>query len=415
MRTLVAVIGGLLALTGCTDGRPGATRPGPGCPILAADPGWYGDNRDRIDAMIRQLGTCGKTGSVTNGAPLALFDWDNTMVRNDIGNATFFWMVRNSKIRQPANRDWTTTSAYLTPRAAAALAAACGELADPGQPLPTGANAGCADELVSVYTNRETRSGATAFGNFNHRRMQPSDAWAAQLLAGWSETEVTGFAAAARQENLDAPEKAEQTVGTSHQIGWVRYYAQMRDLVATLQANGFDVRVVSASAEPIVRLWAADVGIAADRVMGVRTVYDGDVLTARLATCGGEPSIPYNEGKRCRVNEQVFGVPDAAAFQQLPQGRRQAFGAGDSDGDVTFISDATALRLVLNRNQIELMCRAYANSDGRWLVNPTFIQALPMSPPYPCATQGFDEPDGGQGPLLQPDGSIVPDQPDRVY
>ncbi|SON60653.1 hypothetical protein MSIMFI_02149 [Mycobacterium simulans] len=412
-RTLAAVVAGVLALTGCTGAHPGT--PSAGCRTLAADPGWYGDNRDRIDGMIRQLGTCGKAGSVTSGAPLALFDWDNTMVRNDIGNATFFWMVRNSKIRQPANRDWTTTSAYLTPPAAAALAAACGELADPGQPLPTGANTGCADELVSVYTNRETRSGATAFGNFNHRRMQPSDAWGAQLLAGWSDAEVTGFAAAARQENLDAPEKAEQTVGTSHQVGWVRYYAQMRDLVATLQANGFDVRVVSASAEPIVRLWAADVGIAADRVMGVRTEHDGDVLTARLAMCGGEPSIPYNEGKRCRVNEQVFGAPGAAAFQQLPQERRQAFGAGDSDGDVTFISDATALRLVLNRNQIELMCRAYSNSDGRWLVNPTFIEPLPMSPPYPCATQGFDVPDGGQGPLLLPDGSVVADQPDRVY
>lgn len=412
-RTLAAVVAGVLALTGCTGAHPGT--PSAGCRTLAADPGWYGDNRDRIDGMIRQLGTCGKAGSVTSGAPLALFDWDNTMVRNDIGNATFFWMVRNSKVRQPANRDWTTTSAYLTPPAAAALAAACGELADPGQPLPTGANTGCADELVSVYTNRETRSGATAFGNFNHRRMQPSDAWGAQLLAGWSDAEVTGFAAAARQENLDAPEKAEQTVGTSHQVGWVRYYAQMRDLVATLQANGFDVRVVSASAEPIVRLWAADVGIAADRVMGVRTEHDGDVLTARLAMCGGEPSIPYNEGKRCRVNEQVFGAPGAAAFQQLPQERRQAFGAGDSDGDVTFISDATALRLVLNRNQIELMCRAYSNSDGRWLVNPTFIEPLPMSPPYPCATQGFDVPDGGQGPLLLPDGSVVADQPDRVY
>lgn len=75
------------------------------------------------------------------------------------------------------------------------------------------------------------------------------------------------------------------------------------------------------------------------------------------------------------------------------------FGAGDSDGDVTFVGDATAARLVLNRNQIELMCRAYDNADGRWLVNPTFLNPMPKSPPYPCATKGFDEPDGGQAPL----------------
>ncbi len=163
------------------------------------------------------------------------------------------------------------------------------------------------------------------------------------------------------------------------------------------------------------RVWAADLGIPAENVMGTRTERDGDVLTPRLALCGGEPSIPYNEGKRCRVNEQVFGVHGAAAFEQLPEPRRQVFGAGDSDGDATYIMDATALRLVVNRNQIELMCRAYAGLDGRWLVNPMFINPLPQSPPYPCATQGFDEPNGDQGPLLRPDGSVVADQQDRVH
>ena len=76
---------------------------------------------------------------------------------------------------------------------------------------------------------------------------------------------------------------------------------------------------------------------------------------------------------------------------------------------MTFTSDATALRLVINRNQIELMCRAYDNADGRWLINPMFFDPLGMSPPYPCATQGFDEPNGDQAPLRRPDGSVVPD------
>lgn len=287
---------------------------------MAADPGWYGDNRDRINEMIGRLGSCGKSGSVADGAPVALFDWDNTMVRNDIGNATLFWMIRNSKVRQPAAGDWTSTSPYLTPPAAAALAAACGDLAAPGQPLPTGSETGCADELISVYTNEKTRSGAAAFAGFNHRRMQPADAWVAQLLAGWTEAEVTGFVTAARQENLAAAENAEQTVGSTQQIAWVRYYSQMRDLVATLQANGFDVRIISASAEPVVRVWAADVGIAADHVMGVRTEHDGEVLTTRLAQCGGNPSIPFNEGKRCRVNEQVFGFRGRPRSTNSPKG-----------------------------------------------------------------------------------------------
>lgn len=163
----------------------------------------------------------------------------------------------------------------------------------------------------------------------------------------------------------------------------------------------------------MVKVWAADIGITGDRVMGVRVEHDGDAVTTRLASCGGETSMPFNEGKRCRVNEQVFGMQGAAAFEQAPH--RQVFGAGDSDGDVTFVGDATAARLVLNRNQIELMCRAYDNADGRWLVNPTFLNPMPKSPPYPCATEGFDEPDGGQAPLRRPDGAVVADQQDRVF
>jgi hypothetical protein len=73
-------------------------------------------------------------------------------------------------------------------------------------------------------------------------------------------------------------------------------------------------------------------------------------------------------------------------------------------------SRANPLCLVLNRNQIELTCRAYENSNGRWVIDPQFIDQLPQSPPYPCATQGFDEPNGGWAPLPRRDGSVVPDR-----
>lgn len=394
--------------------QTGTETPAANCRTLADNPGWYGDNRDRIDAMLAERGSCGADGSVADGAPLALFDWDNTVVKNDIGDATFFWMVRNGKLRAPAGGDWSTTSPYLTPQATAALGKACAATT-PGQPMPTNTDLGCADELLSVYTDGETRADEPAFAGFNARRFEPSYAWAAQMLAGWPESELTGFAEAARKENLDAPEGTEQKVGSGDETGWVRYYPQMRDLVETLRANGFDVRIISASAEPVVRVWAADLGVTPDKVMGVRTERDGDVLTSRLVPCGGETAIPYIEGKRCRVNEDVFGIKGPAAFEQQPEDKRAAFGAGDSDTDVTFLTDATALRLVLNRNKTELMCTAYDNSDGRWVVNPMFIDPKKkQADPYECTTEGYIEPSGKDAPLHRPDGSVVPDQQDSV-
>ncbi|OMC38781.1 hypothetical protein A5740_01605 [Mycobacterium sp. GA-1841] len=406
-----------VALAGCgtsEDSEESSAAQTPACRTLVDSPGWYGDNRDRINAMLAELGTCGADGSVADGAPLALFDWDNTVVKNDIGDATFFWMVRNGKLRAPAGGDWKTTSPYLTPQAAAALGKACAATT-PGQPMPTDTDLGCADELVSVYTDGETRADEPAFAGFNARRFEPSYAWAAQMLAGWRESELTGFAEAARKENLAAPEGTEQKVGSGEETGWVRYYPEMRDLVKTLRTNGFDVRIISASAEPVVRVWAADLGFTPDKVMGVRTERDGDVLTSKLVPCGGETAIPYIEGKRCRVNEDVFGVKGPAAFEQQAEPKRAAFGAGDSDTDVTFLTDATALRLVLNRNKTELMCSAYDNVDGRWLVNPMFIEPKKKQGDlYECSTEGYIEPGGKEAPLHRADGTVVPDQQDSV-
>lgn len=413
---LVPAVTALLAAAGCGSPAQEASETtaaaDTGCRTLAEDPGWYGDNRDRLDAMLAELGSCDAPDG--GPAPLALFDWDNTVVKNDIGDATFFWMLRNGKFRAPADGDWTTTSAFLTPAAAAALGKACAA-AKPGAPMPTDTDTACADEILSVYAEGETRAEEPAFAGFNARRIEPAYAWAAQLQAGWTEAELTEFVEAAKAENLAAAEGAEQRVGSEDVTGWVRYYPQMRDLIETLQANGFDVRIISASAEPVVRVWAAELGLPAEKVMGVRTERDGDVLTSRLAQCGGEIAIPYIEGKRCRVNEEVFGVSGAAAFEQQPEPNRPAFGAGDSDTDVTFLTDATALRLVINRNRTEIMCSAYDNADGNWLVNPMFIEPKEQAEPYECATEGYIEPDGGEGPLRRPDGSVVGEQVDGVY
>src|SRR5690349_5488462 len=116
-------------MSGCSshDSTPAAQSPAadkPSCRTLAQNSAWYGDNRDRIDAMLTKLGACGAAGSVHAGAPLALFDWDNTIVKNDIGDATFFWMVRNGKLRAPADGNWASTSTFLTPQAVAALSRA---------------------------------------------------------------------------------------------------------------------------------------------------------------------------------------------------------------------------------------------------------------------------------------------------
>ncbi|AZM57486.1 hypothetical protein DMA15_06315 [Streptomyces sp. WAC 01529] len=392
------------------------------CPDLTVSRGWYGENKARLQRMIDEYGHCGDRGHKGGARPVATFDWDNTVIKNDVGDATMFWMLRHGKVRTPQHGDWHTTSRYLTDPAAKALAKACPAT---GTTLPThrdtARGTACADEILAVYSEGTTTSGKAAFDGFDHRRMEPQYAWLAQLTRGWSTPQVQRFAAAAREENLAAPIGAKQRVGTGEVTGWARYYDQQRDLIRTLKKAGFDVYVVSASPEPVAEVWARGVGIDARHTIGIRNVTARGKLTAHLKGCGtvedGDDSmITYIDGKRCWINQEIYGVRGAAAEKVQPASRRQVFAAGDSDTDISFLRDATGLRLVLNRNKNELMCRAYDNGDGRWLINPMFIEPKgEKADPYPCATTGYTERDGGQGPVRRPDGSVIPDQNDTVF
>ncbi|WP_369214308.1 haloacid dehalogenase-like hydrolase [Streptomyces flavofungini] len=388
------------------------------CPGLLVTEGWYGANRARLQRMIDAHGHCGPRSHQGGARPVATFDWDNTVIKNDVGDATLYWLLRNGRIRTPAQGDWHTTSRYLTDPAAKALAKAC---PDTAATLPTRRNTACADEILSVYGEGTTTGGAEAFAGYDRRRMEPQYAWLAQLTRGWSTRQVKDFAAAARKENLAAPVGTEQRVGSGKVTGWVRYYDQQRDLIRTLKKAGFDVYVVSASPEPVAEVWARGVGIDARHTLGIRNVTSHGRLTAHLKGCGtvrdGDDSmITYIDGKRCWINREILGVRGAAAEKVQPAARRQVFAAGDSDTDVSFLRDATGLRLVLNRNKDEVMCRAYDDADGRWLVNPMFLQPkAAKADPYPCASTGYTGRDGKRGPVRRSDGSVIPDQKDTVH
>ncbi len=393
---------------------------------------WYGDNRERLDAMIDAHGSA-SPGYDPASPPVAVFDWDNTVIKNDIGDATMFWVLRNDKVLQPPGKSWAMTSPYLTPAAISTLSGACDALADAEQPLPTSTDAACADAIVGVYYDQTAAGGAPAFAGHNFRTMEPAYAWLAQLLAGYTPAEVNAFATAAIDENLAADEGATQTVGTrSGLTAWIRIYDQIRDLIGVAQQNGLGVWVVSASPQHVVEPFAAMVGVAADHVIGIRTITTGDgKLTYNLQGCGTVPEgtndglgnvtgnslITYIEGKRCWINKAIFGDMGPTASQVNPDlSKRPVFGAGDSDTDVSFLQDATGLRLALNRNKKEIMCNAYRNHGGTWLINPMFIAPKGhLASGYACSTTACKDAAGASVPCLDETGAVIPDQADNVY
>lgn len=380
---------------------------------------WPAGAREELQKAIDANSAC--IGTDHDGeAPVAIFDWDNTVVKNDIGYATNFWMLRNDKVLQPGNKDWKTTDRYLTDAAAAALSAACGTDTPAGKPLPTSTDQDCADEILAILDDT-TRAGETAFAGFDARRLTGSYSWGTALSAGYTAEELASFGLEAKKENLAAPVGAVQTVGSQEVDGYIRIYPQMKDLIAVLQAHGVQTWVVSASPEPVVKVWSQEVGIDADHVVGVRSVYRDGVQSAHLKGCGGVPDgddsvMTYIDGKRCWANQEIFGIQGPAAFEQAPAARRQFLAAGDSVTDVTFVGDATAARIAVNRNKAELMCHAYDDADGGWLVVPMFIDPKPRKAElYPCSTTAYTNSDGSPGPVMRPDGTVIADQRDTIF
>jgi phosphoserine phosphatase len=228
--------------------------------------------------------------------------------------------------------------------------------------------------------------------------MEPAFAWTPQLMAGYTHAEIQQFTTDEITAELAAPMDTTQTIGTTTGLnGWLRLYDQQKDLIAVAQSRGYDVWIITASPQDVIGTIAPMVGIAADHVIGIRSLTDANgKLTYTFEGCGDVPDgkaevIPHIQGKRCYVNKVVFGATGADAWRRRPDGQRWVFAAGDSDSDVEFLRDAT-YKLAINRNKADLMCHAYDDENDTWRVNPMFIEPkAALATAYGCDTAFLDE------------------------
>jgi phosphoserine phosphatase len=381
---------------------------------------WYGTNRADLTTWLAAAG-CDSAGYDETKKPIATFDWDNTIGKNDFGDAITFYMIANDKVLQPPLQDWKATSPYMTTDAATALTTACGTAIAAGSPLPTSTDTDCAAEMLSIYIDGKTTGALAAFAGHNARMLEPTYAWTAQLLAGYTHAEIAQFAHNAIDPQLTAAMGATQSLGGKTLNGWLRVYDQIKDLIDVTKSYGYDVWIITASPQDVIAAFAPLVGIAADHVIGIRSKTDGNnKLTYTFEGCGTVADntaamIPYIQGKRCWLNKVVFGDTTATAMQKRADGKRQYFAAGDSDTDIEFLRDAQ-YKLVINRNKKELMCHAYYNANNAWRINPMFIEPKPVfSAGYNCSVDACKNESGVAGPCRDDAGNVIPNQVDSVH
>jgi phosphoserine phosphatase len=321
----------------------------------ANEPGnWYPENLARIDRGLKAILARGPAER-----PLAVFDFDNTCVFRDVGQAVFFHQLTGLRYR-------------LRPEELAGLLPA-GQADLDGRPM-----AAVIDTLLATYRTLwpMIEAGETEAA----RQLPEAELFAAlllwftdrarrvqrlgpryvlpfmgKLLAGYDLAGLRQFAAEVVRAALGEPlveatllSTATEPLGrlqASHPLG-LQPHPEMLSLMHRLQGLGIDCAIISASTEWLVEEAVRLFGfpVPAERIFGIRVGLDD---RSRLTT--GDPDdypVTYRQGKVEVIRRFLPGRPVLVA------------GDADTDYEMLTLPDVD-LRLLLNRNQTGLISTLY--------------------------------------------------------
>jgi len=293
---------------------------------------WPASCRERLDEWISQ-------GAGQRLA--AVFDFDNTLISGDIGEATLAWLIREGRIPVRAEQ--------------------CPPFKVNGRPVVAEATA----DLASYY---EALLSPTVHGSKDPTPLASGYVWAVQAMRDLTVRDVVCATEQvwAKSQPGQHPRIEVTTGGPSYPVPF--FHAEMLELLAELLRNEFDVWIFSASNAWSVR-WVVTrilnpelkargaTGIPAEHVIGITTLLrddEGGLLkdAVLIRENPGYASLEDSLFLRLRLSSFLqFPVPAysgkvAAIWDAIS--RRPFLGAGDSPGDLPMLSFCER-RLWLNR------------------------------------------------------------------
>ncbi|MFH2108028.1 MAG: haloacid dehalogenase-like hydrolase [Chrysiogenia bacterium] len=316
---------------------------------------------------------------------LAIFDWDNTCIFGDIGEALLRCMALNLAFKFDA-----TTLAELIPGHVNGIAS----IIIKKKPFPLSR---MKEALVVSYRELEDKTsqgGRIRSGNnyriFTSGLLALNQAleetpgigcefaypWVNLLLRGLTLTEHEQLAAAAIAQELRSPirRRGRNDPLRRWRYEWtsgIRLYPEMKDLAAAWQDRGGAVVVSTASNRQLVEKMIAMTGFPCRRVIGMGLAVAGDRFGHVL-----EPGLQAN-----------LGAGKVANIRALLE-NEPVLVAGDSSNDFEMLSSfpSTRMRLIINRQaggRIDFLCsRAQAGESGYLAqeINPQQGEFKPEKP-----------------------------------
>jgi phosphoserine phosphatase len=306
--------------------------------VIASE--WGADARE---AIVRAL------ASAERGARV-LFDFDNTIVRGDLGDVALLALLDHGTLARPSREAWGP----LTDEAHDAIARAFGDRARVGPHEP--GHAGLLALLAQVLVRETLPSGRAAFEPSRTSCLRGSYFAMAALVDALTPAERVALAerawADASARALEATRLVEgHAVATS-----IRARPAMLALRTLAEDAGLEAWIVTASHEDLVRTIAPRLGFAAERVIGARPSRS----LADWPRVEGAAVMTYDVGKRAHVAHHAEGMPIARALAHTP---RIAIACGDADTDHAMLEDARAAIVLVDRGQPRVSALAARRRD----------------------------------------------------
>ena len=239
---------------------------------------WNAEIRAALDALLAHP---------PDGAPVAVFDWDNTCIYNDIGEASFFAFVDALAYRFDLDAFWDVIPSELDRDGLRREFDALGGVMTPDFRARFGHLYEAALDLL---------------GHLDAYR------WLAEIQVGLTAAEVAARTEAVIAESLATPIgketwSAADGVSVELQRG-IRLFRPIADLFAALESAGIEVWVVTASPRWNVVSFAAMNGVPQERVIGIVNVEKDGVFANEIV-----PPITYRQGKVDAIRQFIGKTP----------------------------------------------------------------------------------------------------------
>ncbi|HNL72793.1 MAG TPA: HAD-IB family phosphatase [Leptospiraceae bacterium] len=244
---------------------------------------------------------------------VAAFDFDNTLIKNDFGEA-----VMNQLLLDGLENLKVPFEIYFKDK----------------------------EKAKDIWADRKTNP--NRFKDFvweeyssiiQSQGVEKGYRWSSFIFSGWKEDEFRSYARSVWKEEL----KREVKVGVSP-------YEEMRDLSHCLVENNWNVFIVTASPEEVIQEVSQEFLIPKENVIGMRLEQENGFPTPRII----EP-YTYGEGK-VRALFQRKGLTADLAF-------------GDSENDYPLLKTAKRLALLIDKGKKELVEKC---EEIHCLIQPMF-------------------------------------------